>query len=145
MGGIFLAFGLIFLFGFTGPKVLRAWSSQDWVEVPGVIISSAVETHSGSDGATHSVNIAHRYDWEGREYQSNRFDVFEGSSSGYAGKAEIVREYTPGDEAVCFANPQLPGDRRVGRAEGGSVAADRVGTSGGGRPLEAVGFLPRRC
>ncbi len=119
-GGIFFAVGFTLLATFIGPKVLGGWASRAWVEVPCEVISSRVKSHRGSESTTYSVDVFYRYAWEGREYQSNRFDVFGGSSSGYAAKKDIVAGYRPGEEAVCFVNPEAPAEAVLRRGVGWS-------------------------
>ena len=64
--------------------------ARSWVAADCEVVSSGVETHSDDDGDTYSVEILYRYRFEGREYHSNRYHFFTGSSSGYEGKARVV-------------------------------------------------------
>jgi hypothetical protein len=66
--------------------------------------------NDSDDGTTYSVDILYRYEVNGREYRSNRYSFMGGSSSGYDGKAEVVRQYPPGQRATCYVNPGNPTD-----------------------------------
>lgn len=108
--GFFVLMGggvLVFAFIIPAFKVLAA---RDWPEVPCVIESSEVRSHSSDDGTTYSVDILYRYEVDGRELRSNRYQFMGGSSSGREGKSAIVRQYRVGREAVCYVNPDDPTD-----------------------------------
>ena len=73
------------------------------------MISSRVQSHSGSKGGTtYSVDILYAYTVDGKDYRSNRYDFMGGSSSGYGGKDAIVRRYRPGTKTTCFVDPHDP-------------------------------------
>lgn len=83
--------------------------SSGWAELPCVIESSTVRSHSSDDGTTYSVDILYRYEIDGRVYRSNRHDFFRvGSSSGREGKSDIVRGYPRGSKQRCFVDPDDP-------------------------------------
>lgn len=108
LGGIFTAVGGGLLVFWTIPTLIKAQASVRWTETPCTVISSRVKTHSGDDGTTYSVDIFYRYAVAGKDYKSNRYDHFGGSSSGRAGKVRVVEKYPPGAQAVCFVNPDDP-------------------------------------
>lgn len=72
------------------------------------ILSAQVKRHSDSDGTTYSVDIVYAYEFDGRQYKSNRYGFVGGSSSGYKGKARIVEYYKTAASPVCFVNPDGP-------------------------------------
>jgi hypothetical protein len=96
---VFLGFSVIPLFKFIDVK--------GWNEISCVVISFQVKSHSGGPGVpTYSVDILYSYEINGKEYQSNRYNVMAGkSSSGRSGKAAIVNRYPPGTETPCYVNP----------------------------------------
>lgn len=105
---VFGIFGLVGAVGFYFLGFRPLWTYQqakNWPEVPCQIVSSSVGSHSGKHGSTYSVDIVYRYRIEGQEYESDRYNIFGGSSSGYSGKAAIVAKYPPGSRALCFVNP----------------------------------------
>ncbi len=108
LGGVFTLVGAGMLVFWFLPTMIKAQESAQWTEMPCTIISSRVKSHSDSDGTTYSVDIFYRYTVAGREYKSNRHGHFGGSSSGYDGKAEIVRRYPADSQAVCYVNPENP-------------------------------------
>lgn len=109
-GGVFMAAGIGIMVGLLVLPVLWWQVGQAWIETPCRITHSAVETHQSSDGSTYSVDIHYTYAWEGRQYASQRYGFMSVSSSGYSGKNAVVNRYPVGAAAVCFVNPQDPGE-----------------------------------
>jgi hypothetical protein len=75
-----------------------------------VVESSKVRSHSSDDGTTYSVDILYRYQFNGKQYKSNRYGFIGGSSSGRGGKQAIVKQYPPGSEKTCYVNPDDPAE-----------------------------------
>lgn len=105
---MFLALGLLGLYLILVRPAQQIINARNWREVPCEVISSTVETHHSDDGSTYSVNIFYRYEIDGQEHKSNRYDFLGGSSSGYGGKADIVQRYPPGTRTNCFVDPADP-------------------------------------
>lgn len=105
---IFLLVGVGTGYGFFVRPVLKIVAAQRWTSVPCEILSSRVKTNSDSDGNTYSVDIVYRYTYQDRTYTANRYHFFTGSSSGYKGKAQVVRRLPSGSRATCFVNPSDP-------------------------------------
>lgn len=123
--GCFLRlFGLVFLlagagiFLFLSGRPIFHWMvAQSWQTVPCTILSSSVGTHSSSDGGdTYSVDIRYAYEWEGQHYESDRYNFFGGSSSGYDGKVAVVERYPEGETRECFVNPETPSEAVLNRS-----------------------------
>jgi len=112
-GGIFAAVGGgSFLFMAVIPMT-HLWAAQSWLEVPCTVISSEVQSHTGDDSTTYSIDILYEYKVEppgggSVTLRSNRYDFMGWSSSGYDSKREVVDEYPPGSRAICFVNPERP-------------------------------------
>lgn len=106
---VFLLAGLGFSAFFVWPLV-RLVEARSWVETPCEVIESRVATHAGDDGDTYSVEAVYRYTVAGREYRSERYDFFPGSTSGYEGKARIVESLPPGTRTVCWVDPEDPAE-----------------------------------
>ncbi len=96
--------GAIFCFTTVRP-VFLILAARHWQETPCVILSSRLQSHSDTDGRTYRVDILYAYEFNGREYKSNRYHFMGGSSSGHSGKANIVRQHPPGQKTVCYMNP----------------------------------------
>ncbi|NNE93600.1 MAG: DUF3592 domain-containing protein [Verrucomicrobiales bacterium] len=108
MGIVFTTIGLgvaIPLGILPGKRMLE---SENWVETPCTIIWSRVQSHRSDDGTTYSVDIFYEYEFESETHRNNRYEFMAGSSSGRSGKQEVVRQYRPGSQQVCFVNPDLP-------------------------------------
>jgi len=106
-------FGLFAVIGgvagyFLWRPLMMVQAAKGWPAQPCTVISSRVQTHSGSDSTTYSVDILYAYEVNGREYKSNRYKFMGGSSSGWASKAAIVQRYREGSKAVCYVNPADP-------------------------------------
>jgi hypothetical protein len=100
----FLAGAFIIYFLFVGPA-LKTYEAQSWDPTPCTIISSKVV---GDE--TYSVQIIYSYTVGGEQYQSDRYDFIEASTSSYEGKAEVVYENPAGSSATCYVNPQNPAE-----------------------------------
>ena len=103
----FLLAGAVFLYFFTVGPALKIYEAQSWSPTPCVVTSSSVA--SGGDD-TYAVRIAYTYSVGGGEYHSDRYDFFSGYTSGYDGKAEVVRQNPAGKNAICYVNPANPAD-----------------------------------
>lgn len=112
--GVFLLAGL----GFSAVFLVPAWrhlQALSWPEVPCEILESRVESHSGDDGTTYSVEVRYRYTLDGRDYTSDRYRFLGGSSSGFEGKARVVERLPPGTRTVCYADPEDPSEAVLNR------------------------------
>ena len=107
----FLAGAAVIYFLFIGPA-LKILTAQSWNPTPCTVISSKV----GGSGDTHSIEIVYSYTIDGRQYQSDRYDFVNASTSGYAGKAEVVNQNPPGKSATCYVNPANPSDAVFSRS-----------------------------
>ena len=67
-----------------------------------MVVSSKVKSHDSDDGTTYSPYIAYRYEVSGEEFFGDQLSFMGGSSSGYAGKAEIVRIVQENCNALKF-------------------------------------------
>jgi len=116
--GAFVVIGsVVSWFLFVRP-LMRVDAAESWAETPCTVVSSEVESHAGSDSTTYSVHIVYRYEVEGQEYTSERYDFLGGSSSGYEGKARIVAQHPPGKKTVCYVNPEDPAEAVLDRTFG---------------------------
>jgi hypothetical protein len=114
-------FALFFLVGagmfvpFFILPVLRVAEARSWRAVPCEILASGVRSHSGDDGDTYSVEALYRYQVDGRQHQSNRYQFLGGSSSGYESKAAAVEKIPAGATITCYVNPDDPFDAVIER------------------------------
>jgi hypothetical protein len=109
-GFVFAAVGLAFLMLWYLPTLSRSLASSGWTETPCTVISSRVKSHRSKDGTTYSVDVFYRYQVNGKEFKSNTYRMFGGSSSGYKPKAKIVAEHPAGAKKVCYVNPKNPAE-----------------------------------
>lgn len=93
---------------FFAVPVVRVVEARSWQAAECVILESRVATHTGDDGATYSVEVLFRYTAGGRDYRSDRYDFFPGSSGGRSGKERIVAELAPGTRTACWFDPEEP-------------------------------------
>ena len=121
-------FFLIFFFAGAGvgyffifPAIIKSLNADDWIKTPCMVRSSRVQTHHGSDSTTYSVDIVYVYSFNGRQYRSGQYSFMGGSSSGYQGKAAVVRQYPAGKEAVCYVNPDNPAEAVLKKELGAGV------------------------
>lgn len=151
---VFLLAGLGTL-PFLGRPVVQAIGARSWPEVPCTILESRVESHSGDESTTYSVEVRYEYEVDGRLYRSDRYRFMGGSSSGYDGKAEVVAGLPTGSRKICFVDPKDPSRAVLDRSLGawvllslipllfiavglaGVVSSVRTAWRGRGQPAEA--------
>lgn len=121
-GLLFTAIGLTAFWFVTLGPLLRAGASAGWVETPCEILSSELKTHSGSDGSTYRVVVRYRYDYEGRPYESDRYDFSTGSTNvGVKRMRAAVKAHPPGRRTVCYVDPDAPASAVLVRTVPGVV------------------------
>ena len=107
--------------------VSRVLDARHWTAQTCTVLASDVRSHQSDDGTTYSVEILYSYEVNGRSHRANRYTFFDGSSSGYAGKREIVERYPEGETFTCYVNPNDPFDAVIER---------------GFVPLMLIGLIP---
>lgn len=113
--GVFLAFGVGFLFPiFIGPA-LRMLDARSWRQAECEILTSTVAVSSGDDSDTYRVDVTYRYSVDGQSRVGSRYKFVGGSSSGRSGKEAIVGRLPPGAHTVCWVNPADPNDAVINR------------------------------
>ena len=117
---LFVAGGALGYFVFF-PAVYKSFTSGNWIAADCVVQSSRVQRHESDDGTTYSVDIAYTYVYQGHTYRSNRYKFIGGSSSGYYGKAEVVKQYPKGGHATCYINPSDPSEAVLKRELGAEI------------------------
>ncbi len=105
---LFLLVGSLLFYGFCLRPVIKILGARNWPAVACLVLSSELKTHVDSDGDTYSVNILYSYEYNGREFKSNRYHFMGGSSSGHGGKQAIVNRYPRGTKTICYVNPNEP-------------------------------------
>ncbi|MBP7633625.1 DUF3592 domain-containing protein [Candidatus Ozemobacteraceae bacterium] len=119
--GVFALVGMGAGWSFFVVPAMNIHRSASWERVPCTVVWSQVRTHSGDEGDTYSVNILYSYEWNGRPFKSNRYDFFQGSSSGYQSKQEIVNRHPAGHRTSCLVNPDQPREAVLTRESSGSL------------------------
>jgi hypothetical protein len=112
---LFSCFGSVFVYVFSLQPLMVWISASSWQETPCAITSSTVDTSRGKS-TTYRVNIHYKYSFNGRAYESGRYDGINFSSSGYDGKREIVDQYPAGLKTVCYVDPQHPTEAVLSRS-----------------------------
>lgn len=105
--GLFALAGLGIMFGLIIPSWQKYFAAKSWIEVPAEVIWSKVASHSG-DSTTYSCEIFYRYDFEGKEYNSDSASFFDGNSSGRAAKERKAKEHPKGSTLKVFVDPEKP-------------------------------------
>ncbi len=107
----FLAFllvgGAMFVFMFVLP-CLKYVQAKSWQATPCTVVSSEVQESHDDDGTTYRVHIAYRYEFGGRQCESDRYNVSGVYTSGRKGKQAVIDRYPPGTKTECFVDPQNP-------------------------------------
>ena len=107
---LFFVMGTVIFYFLTLRPLLGVLAARDWVPTPCTVVSSRVQTHRGDDSTTYRIDILYSYEFDGREHRSNRYHFMGGSSSGYKGKAEAVRQYPAGAKRTCYVDARNPNE-----------------------------------
>ena len=102
--GVFLVAGSALFYFMTIRPFARTAASWSWSAADCTVLDSRVE----GSGGTYRPVIRYRYEVNGMEYFSERFNFFEVSSSGREGKEAVVAEYPLGRIFTCFYDPSDP-------------------------------------
>lgn len=145
----FFAAGLFFCWIGALQPIFKVLSSANWPEVSCVISTSAVKSHSSSDGTTYSVDIQFHYQYEDSSYTGGSYNFSKMNSSGSTGKYEITSRYPVGSEHRCWVNPADPDEAVLSRDLPGIVYFVIPFTSvfmivGLGISLGSLGLMPRK-
>ena len=107
---VFAGVGVAVLWGFFVPELLRLRAARSWPAVPATVVSSRVlKADSGGEGGpTYTADVLYEYEFAGRAYRSNRYDGFDGSTSGRSAKRAIVRRHPPGRRVTAYVDPADP-------------------------------------
>jgi hypothetical protein len=114
-GAVFAVIGLAVLKPLVLTPLQKSRGARTWDSVPATVVSSKVKSHKGDDSTTYSVYIAYRYEAGSEEYLGDRYHFMGGSSSGYEGKAEVVRQYPKGRTFNIYVNPADPSESVINR------------------------------
>jgi hypothetical protein len=108
-----LAGGCLFLnFAFLVP-LYRSATAINWHPTPCTITSSGVDRRD--------VRIAYDYDFDGREYESDRYD-FNESGTRTERRMKAVRDrYPAGKQVTCYVNPNNPTQAAINRGFNPSI------------------------
>lgn len=114
---VFAAAGFAAFWFATLRPLLRFGDSAGWVETPCEILASSLERHTGSDSTTYRVAVRYRYTFDGRAYESDRYDFSSGSTNvGVDRMRAAVNALPPGRRAVCYVDPADPASAVLSRA-----------------------------
>lgn len=101
--------GFGILFGVVVPKAREWFAMRSWQEATAAVLGSKVGSHRGNKGGTtYSIDLFYCYQFDGRQYCSNRYSLLGGSSSGYDGKAKVVNAHPAGSKFQVFVDPEKP-------------------------------------
>ena len=106
--------GVFYLISWTA--ISGWWAAQSWEPTACTILDSRVGEHRSSKGSdTYSIDVEYAYAFGGREYRSDRYNFFGGSSSGRNGKQAVVDQLFPGLQTTCYVDPADPASAVLNR------------------------------
>jgi hypothetical protein len=106
LGGVFAVLGGTLFWFFGVLPLARVHDARRWDRHTCTVEHSSVVSHRSDEGTTYSVDILYRWDRGRGSERSSRYSFFGGSSSGRAGKAEIVRAHPEGADVPCWVHPE---------------------------------------
>lgn len=128
-GVIFIVIGILLLWVLTLSPLLLHLASQRWEEVPARVTSSElVRSRSQSTGrrpsdTTYRIAISYEYQYGGKTYLGERYDITRSSGSTNVGVDEmrrIVRRHPVGMQTRCWVNPADPSQALIDRSLAGN-------------------------
>ena len=128
-GVIFIVIGILLLWILTLSPLLLHLASQRWEEVPARVTSSElVRSRSQStgrrpSGTTYRIAISYEYQYGGKTYLGERYDITRSSGSTNVGVDEmrrIVRRHPVGMQTRCWVNPADPSQALIDRSLAGN-------------------------
>lgn len=126
-GAVFLLVGLSVTYHIGIKPILKSRDAKTWNTVPATVVSSKVKSHTsrsdGHDRTTYSVYIAYRYEINDEEFVGDQYSFTGGSSSGRAGKQNIVNQYPTGRTFDLFVNSANPEESVIVRNLGNRIFA----------------------
>ncbi|HVM60445.1 MAG TPA: DUF3592 domain-containing protein [Verrucomicrobiae bacterium] len=115
--GFFIIIGL----GTTQQTVRFAWRVQQaehWMQLPCKVVSSNMREYTSRSVPHYEPQIVYQYEFGGREYTSSQYDLlYVHSSEDVDVVRRIVDRYAPGTTAICYVNPNKPGDAVLSRED----------------------------
>lgn len=119
IGVAFLALPALFFMMTTGMPLIRRAESRHWIAVPATVTESQLVTSRGSKGRRlYRIEITARYEWQGKEYDCDRYDFFRSEMSSSTGAGEmrrIVKEHPVGSKCECLVDPGNPAEAVMSR------------------------------
>ena len=119
MSGIFLFVGLVGTLVFLPP--LRAWSAAaDWPATEAEITASRLLY--SMKGRTARPDFTFRYEWQGRVYTAQGYDLLEVYTTGTSGgPAAVIQAHPVGSRVKVLVNPERPGQAVLVRGTAGGL------------------------
>lgn len=122
-GSVFALIGIVTLWFLTLSPWLEHFAAQRWERVPAEVISSELvrsRSHSTKGGSTtvYRIAISYRYEFRGKIYQCDRYDITRSNSSSNIGVGEMraaVRRHPAGTRTFCWVNPENPAQALIDR------------------------------
>ena len=99
---------ILVLFSWVSSNVLRPLfmcvSSGGWQEVSCTVKSSKLHR----EGNDYLFNVVYSYDFDGKEYTSNKYTFLPLKSSSGEDFSDLLKTFSKGKETVCYVNPSYP-------------------------------------
>jgi hypothetical protein len=120
---LFLATGGVAASAFSAWGVRERWCMSRWTEVPATVVATYVQQGGGVSGRSSRTRqcVLYRYQFDGREYLSNRttvLPIYDRNRRGAPRRKHVVRRHPPGTRIVVFVDPGEPWravmDRKLG-------------------------------
>ena len=103
----------MFYFLFWVP-LRRVRSARFWRETRCLIVSSSV-SEDATESGVYQLFVTYQYVFCGRHYVSRRYSFSPSATAGYRGKKRLADRLAPGTTAICYVNPDNPGDAVIDR------------------------------
>lgn len=122
-GSIFTLIGILLFWFLTLSPLLEYFAAQRWERVPAEVISCELvrsRSYSTKGGSTtvYRIAVSYRYEFEGRAYHNDRYDITRSNSSSnidVEAMRAAVRRHPVGTHTFCWVNPENPAQALIDR------------------------------
>ncbi len=109
LGSALLVISLALATYFIGVKPVALFAAaRNWRACPCRIVASRVHASSHRMNTRYGVDIVFAYEYEGRAYVSEDYQLVRDYNRTFGESSERVGHYSPGAASVCYVNPSNP-------------------------------------
>ena len=94
--------------------------AQSWVETPATLLETKLKRNNSSDGSTSQATARYRYEYAGKQYESDRVALYSGSDNLGSFQEDLAkkleRKFKAEEPWTAFVNPDDPAEAVLDRS-----------------------------